>query len=348
MVRSGINFLLLSVLLLCAFPARAEDVSQANKIKTYALLTADRVSGTSDLALVLTVKNGPEILNTLAASVVGGQTLLAEYDKWYEELFALTYLTGDYSRLWKSLRAHNEKMTGQFLAPDMIQAVRGVDLLIVADRDFPFPADVFRVNGQWLFEIAPIIHTVGVPESIPDLSDAYDYKDVLILDCQGPDDREGAEAPGVAAFLDNAGISHKFLVTLTSLSAEKALEEYSADVLHLATHANPDEFFPGRGKSGIAAARLMQLPTRFRTVLSTGCNTGHPVFAHAMLDDGTRFFIASMYKTSGKDGIVFGGDFYTHLFSGKTPFESFYEVKKRITGKQPDYPDILRFVFYAK
>jgi hypothetical protein len=331
-------------LALCAAAARPALAANA------AVLSVRTPADSRDLILELAMHPDSETTAApLSHTVPAGLDELAEFETWYEELFALTYLTGDNGRLWKQLRTRTAAMSKKFLSDEMIAFIRGAGLLIVADSDFPFPADVLRVEDKWLFEIAPIVHTAGVPGKIPDLTDDYKYRNVFVMDCQGPADREGQEAPGVAAFLQKTGIEHTMALTLDNESAAAALRDTQADVLHLATHAQPDEFFPGRGKTGIPAAQLKNLPTRFRTVLSTGCNTGHPVFADAMLDDGTRFYIASMYKTSGKDGIRFGSDFYSNLFSGMTPFQAFYEVKRHnITGSKSSYPDILRFVFYVK
>jgi len=70
--------------------------------------------------------------------------------------------------------------------------------------------------------------------------------------------------------------------------------------------------------------------------------------ARAVLDADTRFFIASMYTTSGKDGVRFASGFYDLLLAGKTPFEAFYEIKNNnITAPDADYPDILRFLFFV-
>lgn len=339
-----------SVLVVCLALGLCLIMENAALAVNAAVLSVEKVPDTTDLILRLAMHPDSESKAAgVSRTVPGGMAELADFETWYEELFALTYLTGDNGRLWKQLRARTAIMTEKFLSQEMIVFITGADLLIVADADFPFPADVLRVEDKWLFEIAPIVHTAGAPDKIPDLTDDYKYRNVFVMDCQGPADREGQEAPGVAAFLEKSGIGHTLALTLDNESAETALRGTQADVLHLATHAHPDEFFPGRNKPGIKAGRLKELPTRFRTVLSTGCNTGHPVFASAMLDDGTRFYIASMYKTSGKDGIRFGSDFYTHLFSGRTPFEAFYAVKtENITGKKSAYPDILRFVFYVK
>jgi hypothetical protein len=340
----------MGLIILCAAVVFCAGATRAARAAQEAVLTVEEGAAPGDLILHLDMH--PDSVSAapgLTHEVPGAVAELEDFEKWYEELFALTYLTGDTGRLWKQLRSRTALLSKKFLSEEMIGMLRGADLLIVADGNFPFPADVLRADGKWLFEIVPIVHTVGAPQGIPDITDEYAYKNVFILDCQGPKDREGEEAPGVAAFLEKQGVEHTMALALENATAEAALRDTEADVLHLATHAHPDEFFPGRGKPGISAQKLKAIPTRFRTVFSTGCNTGHPVFADAMLQHGTRFYIASIYVTSGKDGIRFGSDFYTHLFAGMSPFQAFYAVKNQnITGEKPDYPDILRYVFYVK
>lgn len=260
---------------------------------------------------------------------------------------ATPYLSKDSNRLWKKLRRKGAGLGREYMTPGMLEALEGVNLLVVVDDSYPFPADVFRFGDRWLFEIAPIVHSFsGSPKA---LDDDYEYKTALVLDCQGPGDREGEEAPAVAGHLSELdGVEYELKPALDNESAAAALNNDRADVLHLATHAHPDEFFPGRGGHGITAAELAQLPGAFRTVFSTGCHTGNPVFARAVLDSDTKYFIASMYRTSGSDGARMASVFYPALFSGATPFEAFYKVKNTLADENTTMPDLLRFVFYVE
>ncbi|MFC1474847.1 hypothetical protein ACFLQK_02270 [bacterium] len=305
----------------------------------------DEESGSLTVKLVRT---GPEFTDVweMEKHIEDGVEAWKSFDEWYEELFALTYISGDRGRLWKQLRKRGAKLGMEFMSREMVEALQGCDLLVVVDETYPFPADVFRFRDKWLFEIVPIVHSVK--GGAGDIFDDHEYGTALVLDLQGPGDREGEEAPRVSEHLSGiTGVDHEMLMTLTNEETIDALESREADVLHLATHAYPDEFFPGRGNKGVKVGKLTKLKTAYRTVLSTGCHTGNPLFAKAIMDDGTRFFIASMYRTAGDDGAIFASGFYDELYSGKTPFEAFYEMKYKITVENPDMPDILRFVLYV-
>lgn len=311
----------------------------------YAILTATRNEKTGDVAMDLVVKGAPGA--HVAYQVAGGVEKLDRFDKWYEDLFGLAYLGSDYKSMWKKLRDRGALLAGQFMTPEALDALKGARLLVVVDKDRPFPADVFRVGDKWLWETVPIVHSLSAGPK--DLSDTHHYKTILVVDCQGPKDREGLEAPGVDANLAKIpGIKHQEILSLKRDETIKNLEGRSADVIHLATHAHPDEFFPGRNKPGIPASKMAKMRLRYRTFLSTGCNTGNPIFSRGVLHGDVKFFIASMYVTSGKDGIAVADVFYRALFSGKTPYEAFYAVKDRIAGNKSDFPDALRFVFYVK
>lgn len=332
---------------LCVAAMPAHGATAAESKAPYAVLNYDRDEKSRDLTLELKIMQGDTIKDSFKKVVPGGVDKWADFDKWYEELFALTYLSDDTKRLWKQLRSHTALFAKDFMDEKMVGALEGCRLLVVVDKEYPFPADVFRFGNKWLFEIVPIVHSLSGGDK--DVSDSYKYASALVLDCQGPKDREGKEAPTVDANLNKLpGVSHKLLITLTPDVAMKALEENQADVLHLATHAEPKSFYPGRVKPAITTEKLGALSTRYRTVLSTGCFSGSPHFAKALLGDDTRFYIASMYTTSGKDGIVFADAFYSLLFSGTSPFDAFYKVKQRITGSKSDFPDILRFIFWVK
>lgn len=331
---------------LCPRPSHAATPSAASR--KYAVLTVQRDEKTFAIELTLKVadKGGDQAI--LKNTVKDGITVLNRFEEWYEQLFALTYLDNGYTRLWKQLRVKGASLADTFLTKEMLDALSGSSLLVVVDKQYPFPADVFRIGDKWLFEIVPIVHsTTAGPK---DLTDDWHYKSILILDCQGPKDREGQEAPGVESNLAKTpGIErHKLVTTLKADDALKQLEENPADVIHLATHADPDEFYPGRIHPGVNVKKLAAMKLNFHMFLSTGCNTGNPLFADAALKSGSKFFVASMYRTSGKDGIAIADVFYKELFSGKTPFESFYAVKSRIAGNKSDFPDVLRFVFYVK
>jgi hypothetical protein len=328
-------------------PAIAASAAVPAKDAPRAVLTVGIDEKTGDVALELTTANRPGGDKTVKRTIKGGVETWDKFDKWYEDLFGLTYLDDNLSRLWKQLRKRGVALADDFFDAEMLDALKGCELLVVVDVVRPFPADVFRIGDKWLFEIVPIVHSLSAGPK--DLSDDYKYKSIVVIDCQGPKDREGLEAPGVDKNLGEIpGIDHKLITSLTRDETIKNFGENPADVLHLATHAHPDEFFPGRNKPGIKAEELAKMKLGYRTVLSTGCNTGNPVFAGGMLGAGARFFIASMYVTSGKDGIKFGDVFYRALFSGSTPFESFYKAKSNITGDKSTLPDILRFVFYVK
>lgn len=331
-----------AALILCtALHAAAAEVSP------YAVLNVDRNEKSGEVKLTLTVTGVKPGGTTITKTAPDGVAKWDKFDKWYEELFGITYLSDDYGRLWKQLHQRGASFAKEFFDAEMLEAVKGAKLLVVVDAVRPFPADVFRFGDKWLFEIVPIVHSTKAGPK--DVGDDYKYKTALVLDCQGPKDREGAEAPGVDAVIGKLpGVPHKMILSLTPEVTVKNLEENSADVLHIATHAEPDEFFPGRVKPGIKVEKLAKLKLRYHTILSTGCLTGNPLFAGAALHDDVRFVIASMYVTSGKDGIKVADVFYKELFSGKTPFESFYEVKKRITGPKPDFPDVLRYVIYVR
>ncbi len=327
--------------------AGAAPAARKTAVKPYADLVVSRNDKTGVVVLTLQThgKKGGDVkvVNTIS----DGVTQWENFIKWYEDLFALAYMDSNYDRMWKQLRKRGVTMGEKFISQDMLKAINGVSMLVVVDDVYPFPADTFRFGDKWFFEIAPIVHSRT--KGPKDVSDDYKYKSALVLDCQGPKDREGLEAPGVFADLSKIdGIGKKMILSMKKDETIKNLEKEAADILHLATHAHPDEFFPGRNKPGIPAAELAEMKMNFRTILSTGCHTGSPLFASGVLHGKTRFLIASMYTTSGKDGIVLGRSFYPLLFAGKSPFESFYEVKKSISGDKSDFPDILRFVFFVK
>lgn len=323
------------------------EASQAEPTSPYATLIVNRDDASGAVTLSLSTAGRPGGDVSLERTIADGVAVWDKFDKWYEELFGLTYLSDDYSRLWKQLRARGTSLGAAYIDKEMLDAISSVKLLVVVDKIRPFPADAFRFGDKWLFEIAPIVHsTTPGPK---DVGDNHVYKKALVLDCQGPKDREGLEAPGVDAALSKIpNAERKLIVSLTADETVANLEANQADILHLATHAHPDEFFPGRQKPGVSAEKLSKLKLPYRTILSTGCHTGNPIFAGAALHGDTHFVIASMYTTSGKDGIKIAETFYKSLFDGKTPFESFYDMKKKISGPKPDFPDILRFVFFVR
>ncbi len=325
----------------------AANATKTNAITPYSVLEVSRDDKSGAVELVLSTHSIHGSDKRVAKTVTDGVEQWEKFNKWYEDLFGLTYLDSDYKRLWSQLRKRCATFAKYFMTDEMLKALEGSKLLVVVDDKYPFPADTFRIGDKWLFEIVPIVHALSSGEK--DLSDPTLYKSALVLDCQGPKDREGKEAPSVYENLQKIkGVKSKLILSLKRVETVDNLISNPADILHLATHAEPDEFFPGRIHPGIKATELEKMKLPFRTVLSTGCNTGNPIFATGILHGETRFMIASMYVTSGKDGVVFGEVFYPLLFSGKTPFEAFYEVKKRITGNKSDFPDILRFAFFVK
>ena len=348
-MKFTISYLTIMVLLVSGVVAYAQTPA-ADDMRPWAELRITRHEDTGDLSLSLAVRSVDMQDHVIEYTVSGGIGMLEDFGKWYEEVFAVAYLDGNTKSMWKRLRKRADKIGPEFLSEEILDALRECKLMVVVDETYPFIADVIRFDNKWLFEIVPIVHaTADFDGEFPDLSDDYKYKSVLVDDCQGPDDREGAEAPGVAARLEEIPeLEHRLATTLTNEEAARELQAGTEDILHLATHAHPEEFFPGRGETGIKvdAIKAMTLPYRF--ILSTGCHTGNPLFAGAVLDDDTRFYMASMYVTSGKDGIVIAGDIYKAIAAGKTPFEAFMEAKQNITGKQGHYPDILRYVFYVK
>ena len=327
--------------------AHASDAESAAAVSPYATLDVARDDKTGAVTLVLSTHGKTGGDTTLRRTVADGVEQWEKFNKWYEDLFGLTYLDSDYKRLWSQLRKRGATFAKYFVNEEMLKALDGCKLLVVIDEKYPFPADTFRFGDKWLFEIVPIVHSLSA--GAKDLTDSTDYKSALVIDCQGPKDREGREAPDVYADLGKIpNVKSKLILSLKRDETVKNLESNPADVLHLATHAEPDEFFPGRNHPGIKATELAEMKLPFRMVLSTGCNTGNPVFAGGILHGETKFMIASMYITSGKDGVIFGKEFYPMLFAGKTPFEAFYAVKQRITGNKSDFPDILRFAFFVK
>jgi hypothetical protein len=337
---------LTAVFAVCA-AAGASDAGSGSALFPYATLEVNRDDKSGVVELVLTTQGKISGDKTIRNRVANGVELWEKFNKWYEDLFGLTYLDSDYKRLWSQLRKHCATQSKYFITDEMLDALHGCWLLVVVDKKYPFPADTFRIGDKWLFEIVPIVHSLSTGPK--DLSDDTVYKSALVVDCQGPNDREGKEAPSVYENLGKIpGAKRKLILSLTRDETVKNLLSNPADVLHLATHAEPDEFFPGRQHPGIKATELAKMKLPFHMVLSTGCNTGNPVFAGGVLHGETKFMIASMYVTSGKDGVVFGGAFYPLLFSGKTPFDAFYAVKQNITGNKSDFPDILRFAFFVK
>jgi hypothetical protein len=340
-------FAIFFTLSIFALPARAVE------IQPWAVLYVHRDETTRELGMKLVVKTPGKEDQTREWTVNGGVDKWEDFGKWYEDLFGIAYMSNDFKSLWKRLRKKAAGMSPEFIPEDVVKELAPCGLLVVVDDEKPFIADALRYGNKWLFEIVPIVHIPAPYDATapPDLTDTYQYRKYLVVDCQGPNDREGAEAPGVAAHLDTlapGGVTYSLLTALTPDDARAALQNNTADILHLATHAHPDEFFPGRIKPGIKADEIENMRLNYRTVLSTGCHTGNPMFARAILDADTRFFIASMYTTSGKDGVRFASDFYGLLLAGKSPFEAFYEIKnKNITASGADYPDILRFVFFV-
>jgi hypothetical protein len=325
----------------------ASDAKGGKSLSPYATIETVRNEKTGGVELILSTHGKPDGDKTIRENVAGGIKIWDDFNQWYEELFSLTYLDSGYKRLWTQLRKHCTTVAKSFITDEMLKALSGCKLLVVVDKIYPFPADTFRIGDKWLFEIVPIVHSLTPGGK--DLSDDYKYKSVLVVDCQGPNDREGKEAPAVYENLGKIpGLKRKLILSMTREETVTNLLSNPADILHLATHAEPDEFFPGRQHPGIKATELQKMKLPFHTVLSTGCNTGNPVFASGMLGGGAKFMIASMYVTSGKDGVVFGDAFYRAVFSGQTPFEAFYTVKQRITGNKSDFPDILRFAFFVK
>ncbi len=319
----------------------------AAPLTPHAEMRAIRDEASGAVNVELKVFDGTRQTAVYEKSVPEGIKKLEDFDTWYEELFALTYLSGDYGRLWKNLRSKTRKLTKDFMTREMAAALEGLKLLVVVEEQYPFPADTFRIGDRWLFEIVPIVHSPT--GGVKDPADDYEYGSILVMDCQGPVDREGEEAPRVMGHLEKLpDVKSSMELTLENEIAAAKIQTPGYDVLHLATHAHPDEFFPGRGDAGITVGRLRGLDVPFRFILSTGCNTGNPLFAGAVLDEDTLFYVASMYKTAGKDGEILAGLFYPQLFAGASPFDVFYRVKQRITGKKSDMPDILRFAFYVR
>jgi hypothetical protein len=326
--------------------AFATETNNAD-ISPYATLEVNRNDKSGEVELILTTHGKTGGDTTVRKTIRDGVEQWEKFNKWYEDLFGLTYLDSDYKRLWSQLRKRCATFTKYFFSAEMLHALDGSKLLVVVDKTYPFPADTFRIGDKWLFEIVPIVHSLT--PGAKDLSDKTNYKSALVVDCQGPKDREGKEAPTVYENLGKIpGLSRKLILSMTRDETVKNLESNPADILHLATHAEPDEFFPGRNHPGVKAIELAKMKLPFHMVLSTGCNTGNPVFASGILHDETKFMIASMYVTSGKDGVIFGESFYPLLVSGKTPFEAFYAVKQHITGNKSDFPDILRFAFFVR
>ncbi len=333
-------------LVLLGIPAAVHCVPAQSSLNPWAQIIVHRNEKDGTVELELTTFGKPGGDTFIKTSVDKGIDIWDKFDVWYEDLFSLTYVSPDYKRLWKQTRQRGASLGKAFISDKMLAALQGCKLLVVVDEEKPFPADTFRFADKWLFEIVPIVHSFT--SGPKDVSDSHKYRKVLVLDCQGPKDREGKEAPGVSKNLESTpGATHSFAFGLNPQDAIRNLKTSDADILHLATHAHPDKFFPGRENEPIRATELQKMKLPFRTVLSTGCNTGNPVFARGMIHDNTRFFIASMYVTSGKDGIVFADDFYRAVFSGKTPFDAFYTVKSNITGNKSTYPDILRFAFFV-
>ncbi len=129
----------LIVLLAICTLSFAAYAKRSNTITPYSVLEVSRDDKTGVVDMVLTTHGLQDGEKRVTKTVADGVEKWEYFNKWYEDLFGLTYLDSDYKRLWSQLRKRCATFARYFVTDEMLNALEGSKLLVLWIRNIPSP-----------------------------------------------------------------------------------------------------------------------------------------------------------------------------------------------------------------